>query len=244
MIDALAPLQLLLALAIILVAATLQGAVGIGYSLVAAPLLALLNPALAPEPVISTSIVLSVLVAARERQAIAFHEISWAWLGYVPGALVAGYLLSRISADAISLLFGGLILLAVALSSLRPHLPFSPATLLPTGLLSGFMGTTAAIAGPPIALLYQHRQAADIRATLNLYFAGAGLLSLTTLMVGGRFGQVALTHSLLLLPATVLGFLLSSRFIALLDRGFIRPLILALSAAAAILVIMQTIQGA
>lgn len=229
------------ALAIVFVAAVLQGAAGLGFALVSSPLLALIDPALAPQAVLGTGSVLSLLVAARERHAVVPTEIGWALCGYFPGALLAAALITWLPTTALSYLFAGLVLLAVVLSTLRPRIIITTATLLPAGLLSGFMGTTSAISGPPMALLYQNRKGDNIRATLGLYFVGGGLLSIALLAFGGHFDTLAAARNILLLPAVLLGFALSGRFIALLDRHPIRPLILTVCAASALMVILRTV---
>jgi uncharacterized membrane protein YfcA len=233
--------QIALALAIVFVGAVVQGAAGLGYALVAAPLLALIDPALAPQAVLGTASLLSLLIAARERHAVAAGEIKWALTGYLPGALLASALLARLPARGLSILFAALVLLAVALSTLRPRLAIAAKTLLPAGLLSGFMGTTSSIGGPPIALLYQNSKGSHIRATLGLYFSCGGMLSIAVLALSGRFGLLAAEHNLLLLPGVLLGFALSGRFIPTLDRGPIRPVILAISAVSALAVLVRTL---
>lgn len=235
----LSPPEIAAALAIVFVAAVLQGAAGLGFALVSSPLLALIDPTLAPQAVLGTGSVLSLLVAVRERHAVVPTEIGWALCGYLPGALLAAALIALLPTTALSYLFAGLVLLAVALSTLRPRITITTRMLLPAGLLSGFMGTTSAISGPPMALLYQNRRGDNIRATLGLYFVGGGLLSITFLALGGNFDALAAARNLLLLPAVLFGFALSTRFIALLDRNPIRPVILTVCAVSALMVIVR-----
>lgn len=237
----LSPLEIGIALAIVFFAAVLQGAVGMGFALISAPLLALVEPTLAPQAVLGTGSVLSLLVALRERHAVVRGELSWALSGYLAGALVAGGLLALLPPAALSLLFAGFILLAVVLSFLRLRIRITPASLLPAGILAGLMGTITSTSGPPLALLYQNRQGDSIRATLGLFFVAGGLLSIAILALSGRFGLAAVAHNLMLLPAVIVGFTLSGRFIPLLDRGPIRPAILLICTASAVAVIARTV---
>lgn len=230
-----------LSLVIVFAGAALQGAVGLGFALVSAPLLALIEPALAPQAILGTGGALSLLIAFRERQAIVATEIGWALAGYLPGALLAAALVARLPTGTLSLLFAALVLLGVALTALRLRLRVSARTLWPAGILSGFMGTISSIGGPPLALLYQHRRGAQLRSTLGLYFAGGSILSIAVLALGGHFDTLDLARNLLLLPGVLLGFALSGRFIAILDRGPLRPLILTVCALSALMVIARTL---
>ena len=84
--------------------------------------------------------------------AIDLRGIKWAMLGRVAGTIVAGGILAIVAADTLVLLFGVFILAAVAMSvsGLR-FLPTGRA-LVAAGVLSGVLGTVAAVGGPPLAL--------------------------------------------------------------------------------------------
>ncbi|MYK89610.1 MAG: TSUP family transporter, partial [Acidobacteria bacterium] len=133
------------------VGSTLQGAIGFGMGLLAAPLLILLDPRFVPAPILACTLVLTLLMAYRERHAIDLRGIKWAMLGRVAGTVVAGGILAIVAADTLVLLFGILILAAVAMSV--SGLRFAPTgrALVAAGVLSGVLGTVAAVGGPPLA---------------------------------------------------------------------------------------------
>ncbi len=77
------------------------------------------------------------------------------------------------------------------------------------GFMSGFMGTSSSIGGPPMALLWQHQDVALIRANLAAFFTVSCLMSLVILAPLGQFGMRQLVLGLPLLPATFIGFLIA-----------------------------------
>lgn len=235
------PTQIIVVILIAFAAAVVQGSAGLGYSLLAAPFFTLIDPDLVPVPLLVSSMVLSLLIGYREREAVVIGELGWAFAGYLPGALAATLLLTTISSSGLPLFLAGLVLVAVLLSLFSPQIPVTRATLLVIGVAAGFMGTSAAISGPPIALLYQNRDGARIRATLAFFFLGGALLSVTMLALGGHYSREAFVYSLLLLPVAGAGFALSGPFLRLLGPRSLRPAILAISAAAALLLIWRTL---
>ena len=88
------PLELVGAATIVMVGATLQGSVGFGLGMLAAPLLLLIDPMFVPAPLLTAALALTLLVAKRERRAIDFRGIGWVLLGRLPGAFLGAFVLS------------------------------------------------------------------------------------------------------------------------------------------------------
>ena len=79
-------------------------------------------------------------------------------------------------------------LYSVLLSASGLQLLPTPRSLIGAGTLSGFMGTTSSIGGPPMALLYQGTEGIRLRGTLAVFFTIGVLISLVALTAVGRFG--------------------------------------------------------
>lgn len=233
------PLQIVGAFVAVALGAALQGSVGFGLSLVAVPLLALIEPRLLPGPLLCVAIVLTLLLSHRERRSIDFHGVKWGIAGRIPGAVVGAAALKVMPQEQISLMFGTLVILAVLISLLPIRIRPTAPRLLGAGLLSGFMGTTAAVGGPPIALLLQHSPGPQLRGTLSSFFVMGASVSLLALIAIGRFGVPELRLSLLLLPGILAGFWGSRYTARILDRGYTRTVVLVVSALAAALVILR-----
>ena len=212
------------------VGATLQGAIGFGMGLLAAPLLILLDPRFVPAPILVCTLVLTLLMAHRERHAIDVRGIRWAILGRIAGTVVAGGILAVVAADTLLLLFGFFVLAAVAMSV--SGLRFEPTrrALVAAGVVSGVIGTVAAVGGPPLALLYQDTPGARIRSTISAFFVVGTLVSLAALWLVGRFGVGELRLTLVMLPGMLAGLALSRSIATYVDRGYTRPAVLAVVA--------------
>lgn len=234
-------LQIVGASVAVALGAALQGSVGFGLSLVAVPLLALIEPRLLPGPLLCVAIVLTLLLSHRERRSIDFYGVRWGIAGRIPGAVVGAAALKVMPQEQISLMFGTLVILAVIISLLPIRISPTAPRLLGAGLLSGFMGTTAAVGGPPIALLLQHSPGPQLRGTLSSFFVLGASVSLLALIAIGRFGVPELRLSLLLLPGILAGFWASRYSARILDRGYTRRVVLVMSALAAALVILRQV---
>lgn len=235
------PLELLAAAGVTALGATVQGSIGFGLALVSVPLLFLIDPRLVPGPFLCVALILTLLISHREREHIVVHDVAWAVAGRVPGAALGATALVLLSADVLSLLFGVLVLLAVALSSFKLRVQLNRWSLIGAGLLSGFMGTTAAIGGPPMALLLQNLRGPRLRGTLSGFFVVGVFVSLLALAVVGRLGREELGLALAILPGIVLGFLISRYTARVLDRGYTRVAILVVASVAAIVAIGRQI---
>ena len=76
--------------------AAVQGAVGFGMALLAAPLLVLIRPELVPGPLLINGLALTLLVARRERDSIDLFGVKWALVGRVPGVALGALALATV----------------------------------------------------------------------------------------------------------------------------------------------------
>jgi len=226
---------------VVAVGSLLQGAVGFGLSLIAAPLVTLIDPTLVPGPLLMAALVLPVLTARRDRSWIDLRGVRWALVGRVPGSILGAAMLSGLSPRYMSLAVGLVVLAGVAMTASGIHLRPRGPTLLVAGVLSGFMGTTAAIGGPPLALVYQHAEGPRLRGTLAGYFVVAAAISIAVLALAGRFGRHDVLAGVALLPGVVLGYSLSHRAARWVDRGFTRHAVLLVSALAALALVIRAL---
>ena len=233
------PGEILTVVLTILFGATLQGSVGFGMGLIASPILILIDPRFVPGPILLSTTVLTVLLVYRERTAIDFHGIQWAMVGRLVGTVLASAILLVVSADQLVLLIGVFILSAVGMS--LSGFRFDPVrpVLVVAGMLSGLLGTIASVGGPPMALVYQHAAGARIRSTMSGFFLLGTILSLGALWYVGRFGAYEIQLTLVMLPSVLTGFVLSKWTAVYVDRGYVRPAVLAVAAGAGLLVIIR-----
>jgi uncharacterized membrane protein YfcA len=239
MTEPLTPIKLLAACAVVTIGSALQGSVGIGLGLLAAPILVLIDPSLVPGPILCCGLALTGLMSYRERQAMDVSGLKWGLVGRLLGTIVAVVVLTNVPQKEMTLALGTLVLFAVALSASGLHVNPTMWTLISAGVLSGFMGTTSNTGGPPIALLYQNAPGARLRSTISGFFVLGTTISLLALVAVGRFGRYEFRSALALLPGVLIGFILSARTLPMLDRGYTRAAILTVSAVSGAIVILR-----
>jgi uncharacterized membrane protein YfcA len=218
--------------------ALVQGTVGFGMSLVAAPLLALVDPGYVPVPLLVLALAHALLTLAREPGETDWRGVRWALLGRLPGTVLGALAVAALPYRGFATLIAVLVLACCAASlATLPYRPTSRA-LVTAGLFSGVSGTAAAIGGPPVALLYQRQPGPAVRGTLGAYFALGALMSFAALGVGGEIDG-GLLRGLALVPWMAVGFAASGPVRHLLDRGWTRPAVLAVSSTSALVLLVQ-----
>jgi uncharacterized membrane protein YfcA len=90
-----------------------------------------------------------------------------------------------------------------------------------------------------MAIVYQNAKGPRVRGTLSVFFVIGVLMSLTALLMVGRFGFVEISTALRILPGLLLGFVLSRRLATVLDRGHTRRAVLGFSAVGGIVLILR-----
>lgn len=231
---------LAIACVVVVLGAAVQGSIGFGLGLLAAPVLAILDPDFLPVAVVVAVIPLGIGVVAHDHAHIEWGDLGLALLGRIPGVAAGTWLVRHLGADAISVIIGVSVLLAVigSVTALR----FRPTrrNIVVAGLASGITGTAAGIGGPPMALTYQHADGQVLRATLATYFAVGGLMSLVALAIGGEVGGRDLRLAALMVPAALVGLVCSRYVIRWLAPTLLRPLVLVLCTASAAVLLLET----
>jgi len=229
------------ALLAIVLGSVLQTLTGVGGGFIFVPVLALVDMSFLPGPAVMASMSLSTIMMWRERHHIDFRNVPAILVGIVPGAMIGSLVLAKVGFDKLGIVFGIVILIAVALSASSLHLPLNRRTGFLAGLTAGAMGSSTGIGAPVIAVLYQHASGPAIRGTLAFLYTFASALILIVLAAFGEFGVTEMKKALWLVPGFLLGYVASQHMTARLDKGSIRWAVLAASAAAALVLIVRSI---
>jgi uncharacterized membrane protein YfcA len=225
-------MEIAIAVLIVFIGSFIQSSIGFGLAVVAAPILFFLDPVYVPAAIMISALVLSVANSYSHWRSISFHGLKFAVIGRVPGTVFGGFLLLWISPRVLALWIGVSVLLAVGLSMANTVFKANSRSLFIAGFLSGFMGTSTSVGGPPIALVMQHQENDYIRANLAGFFVVSCLMSIMMLFVVGRFGLEHIVISLPLIPATLAGYWLAMRTMHRISHQTLRRFSLALSAIA------------
>jgi uncharacterized protein len=241
-------------LAILAVAITtgalVQGTLGLGLGLVAAPVVTLVDASLMPELMLWLAAMLPLLTLVQEWRHADPRGLAWSLAGRIPGT-VAGVAVVALASDRVlGAAVGAMVLIAVVLSAREVRVALTPRSLLAAGAVSGVAGTATSVGGPPLALLYQHHPGPVVRATLAVYFCVGAMLSLAGLAVAGEVHSRELVLALVLAPGLAIGFALSGPLRRHVDAGpdqppsaagALRKAILALCAASAVVLIVRSL---
>ncbi|GHB52304.1 permease [Streptomyces cirratus] len=187
------------------VAAFVQGTSGLGFALIVAPVAGLLDPALLPVFVLASMIPLNAYVAWRERDSLDLRGAGWITGARLAATPLGLALLWAIPDGRLGLFVGAATVLAALVSLAAPAFTPGRGAYLGAGLVTGLTETATGVGGPPLALVYQHRPPAELRATIAVCFLVGEVASLALLFATGQGEPGQLVRALLLLPALAVG---------------------------------------
>lgn len=190
-------------------AAFIQGAVGIGFALIMAPILGFIDATYLPVTLLILMLPLNFLVAWRERQAIDRPGASWITAGRFFGTFLGMAVLIALSVRQLEIAVGLLTILAAGVALLSPPFNPTPPASMGVGLFTGITETATGIGGPPLALLYQHAPGPILRSTVATCFLIGEVISLLILLLAGRIDQDQMLAAFYLVPAVLVGSALS-----------------------------------
>ncbi len=231
----------LVAASAVFVGALVQGSVGFGVNLIAAPFVAIVEPAALPATLVLVALPLAIAVLRREHHGVAWSALPWMALGALPGTVLGLVIVSRVSATELAVLVGGVTILGVVLSALSGPIRVTPTAAFTAGFASNLFGTASSVGGPPAALLFQHHPGPVARSTLGGFFAATAVLSLVGYLVTGNVTTDQAVFALELSPFMVGGLLVSRQLHGIVDAGWLRPGVLALSAIAGVIAIVRAV---
>lgn len=233
--------QLALAFGVVAAGATVQRTVGFGAAMVSVPLLLLIDPQLVPGPVVTANLALIVMMSIGTGHHADQRGVRWLVTGLLPGTLLAAVALSLATRDALTVLAAVIVLAAVGGFLLVGNIPLRRRTLLVGGTLSAFMGTTAGVGGPAMALLYGSHPGDTVRATLSRVFVVNWVLTMTTLTLTGTIGVAQVATGLALMPGSICGVLAGRRVAQRVEPSQLRVAVLVVAATSALAAIARVL---
>ena len=236
--------QTVLANLVVGLATFVQASAGLGFAMLAIPLLAVIDLSYVPGPTLFVSLFLTLAMFVKGRSAVVYREIVT-----MSPALAAGTVLGALTVDLIpkpvlGVAFAGLILAGVAMTVFARPIPLTRTSLLSGGFASGLMGTISGIHGPPLVLLYQNEAIEKTRATIALIFCVAYVLSLSGLTLVGQFGTDGVLRGLSMLPGLFVGFALALKARRLFSTRVLRISMLSIASASALVLLAKSLPPA
>ncbi len=228
--------------AVVLLGTMLQVSIGFGLGLIAAPVIALVDPTLVPVVNLVLACGITAAVLVQDGAHLDLRGAGWALTGRVPGVIAGAALVAFLPTQPLALMVAAMVFIGV-LASVRGFRPRpTRGAVVVAGAMSGMMGTATSIGGPPMAMVWAQFAGARLRSTMGAFFLVGSAMSLVALTIGGSVRLEDLRYSLFLAPAAALGVVLARPVGRRLDvrRTRIAAMTLAL-AGATVLTVQQFI---
>ena len=209
----------------------------------AAAVVGLVAPELLPATMVVVGVPLSTMIALRDRDSVDWAGVRWTTLGRIPGTIVGAVVVTLVSVRALGGIVGAAVIVACIVATRANEHQIGRTNSLAAGGASGFMDTVAATGGPPLALLYQHRPAPEVRSTLATSFLIGTALSIIGLVAGGSVAGWQLLVALALIPFLAIGLALSRPLAHRLAGRSLRTVILYFAAAAGAAALIRALAG-
>lgn len=220
-------------------ASCLQASIGFGIGMLAAPVIALVDPTLIPGTIIMLATVVTLLITVLDRTHLDLGGTGWALAGRLPGSALGAVLAVRLPSRLLALLIAGVVLAGVVVTAAGWRPRPRRLALLSAGAVSGVMGTATSIGGPPMALVWQRYPGPRLRSNMSAFFLVGSVASLAALwLTGGVDGSTVGTFATLL-PAAFVGCVLSRFVNRRMNRERLRWTAITVSVAGAVTLVVQ-----
>jgi uncharacterized membrane protein YfcA len=236
-------------------ATMLQAATGIGFGIIAGPLLLIvMDSASAVQVSILLSLFISAVIVPTLRKSIDVPLLIRLAIGSFAGLALGIYLFLQVDLDTLKIL-AGIVVLFMAFSVWRSGTAsdtlaagakrHGPAGDFATGILSGAMTTSLAMPGPPVAsrLLVLARPRDVVRATILALFVVSYSAAFLVQSATAGVDKQTLIFSAQLLPATALGLVAGRGLAGKFSEAFFRRLISAILLVTAIALLINSASG-
>ncbi len=233
--------ELIAANLVVFLAAVLQAATGVGFAMVAVPLLALISLAWVPAPMLICNIALSVAIMSRGRRHLEHSEAPPLVLGLTLGTFAGAGILTLFADQGLGVLIGAIIVTAVLASLFTPQLRLTRLRLLSAAFVGGATGAIAAMHGPPLIILYQRERPEKVRATMAGVFVFGCFLALGSFWFAGLLGWEQIWRGLVLLPGVALGFFAGKALGGRMSPGAVRYAMLTLAGSAGLVLLLRSL---
>jgi uncharacterized protein len=234
-------IELAFAAGAIAIGGLVQGSIGIGFVLVSAPVVGLVEPRALPALFVLLGFPIEIWMVLRERAAVDVPGFVQMVGGRVIGTLAAFVVLIVVSPQLLTVLIGSAIVIAAVMSWRVTEFRSGTGAKVVAGSFSGLMGTVAAVGGPALALAYQDREGPVLRATLAATFLATDVLAVAALAASDLLHWWHARLFLVMIPAQLLGVALSSRVIGRVDASLLRTGVLVVAGMDGVAVVLRAL---
>lgn len=202
---------------IFLISAVLQGLTGFGFSILAVPLITMfISPKTAVPILLIYSIIINIIVLYSTLKAVDIKKILILLLAGIVTMPLGTHLLVIMNENLLKIFIGTMILIfgILLLIGFRKKFKNEKIAMLPVGMLSGLLGGSISISGPPI-ILFLSNQDVDkhtFRGNLAIYFLILNIFTLPVYYWNGLLTSKVWSYSLTFLPGLLVGVFVGNLF--------------------------------
>ncbi|WP_298298653.1 sulfite exporter TauE/SafE family protein [uncultured Litoreibacter sp.] len=230
----------LLANCAVVIASLVQTSTGMGFAMIAAPLLALVSLEFVPGPMLFVNLFLSLFMLGDGRSHVVKREIGTLCPTILIGTIIGAAILVRVPGESLAILFASLVLVAVAISLFAKTQALTTRNLSICGVAVGVMGSTSGIPGAPLVIMYRNEPLEKTRPTMALVFTFSYITSLVALTYAGAFNFQLAMDGLMLLPGLLIGFGVGKWVRRYMTQAIGRMLMLSIASIGAILLLIKS----
>jgi len=232
---------------IILAASAVKGLTGFGFALTSLPLLTVfLEPRTAVPLITVCSVFLDGYTLYEARRFVRYGEILPMLVSGIAGMILGTYFLVSLDSQAIRLAIGAVTVLFTAASmiGIRREIPNARAASIPVGLVSGVLGGSMSISGPPIVLFFNNQKVekTTFRANLIAYFFSLYIATVPAYVYGNLITVDLLGSSAVMVPIMFLGATLGIGVSRRVDEAAFKKIALLLVLATGLMTILSALE--
>ena len=232
--------EVLIAFIIVYIASSAQSLFGMGWGMIAAPFLALLDPYLIPSTIVFLGFFAALFPSIKY-----FNDIHWKTFrpsigGRVFGSILAGWIAAYVVASGkIEIIIGLVLLVSILVSAITvKRISQNSRNHFLAGTASGILGTIVGVGGAPMGIIYQNENPSIVRANNNLFFTIGSLVSFIILISVGVIKEYHIIYGFLMLPPLFFASY-TSKFLLTYASKILKPYILSICSISSFLLVMR-----
>ncbi len=233
--------SLVIANCVVVLGSLVQTSTGMGFAMIAAPLLTLISLDFVPGPMLFINLFLSLLMLGDGRANVVQKEVALLLPTILVGTVVGAAVVMLVPTETLGILFALLILVAVGITMFARALALTSRNLAICGVAVGVMGTATGIPGAPLVVLYQNERIEKTRPTMALVFTFSYVSSLVALSFAGAFTVNHALLGLLILPGLILGYVVGKRVRGFMTKAVGRFVMLSIASIGAVLLLIKSV---
>jgi len=219
----------------------IQGVLGFGFAVISSPIVVQINAELVPQLLSLLALPLAIRVFIREKEKVNLKLVRPLLLGRLVGGPIGTLLLLNLSTKYLSLSVGLIVLIGGVASYFGWVIKRNKTNSFLAGTFSGIFGMTAAVGGPPVALLYRNTKSEEFRPSLNSVFSFGIMITLTLLLFTGKLSIEHFYLFLFFIPFVLIGFVTSNKLFSRVSDSFISLAVTYFSIISGLFVILKNI---